>query len=207
MEKLSKALAAAIVLAALVFGSLAPVSSSAFAAQHGPQFSTASFCGRYVSSYTAIYQPTAGLPKDLTTPLSALEAAVITADGRGNIIDGEFTQNAPANPPQACTITANKTYTVGTSPLGESGYLSFNPTYTCTGYDPTSCTTGTCTILGSSYGGGTIQSACYLSDPTGATVVCSELANGFTNNSFSARATTWQRISNYGCPNRPGFPF
>src|ERR1700722_3350204 len=190
-ERILKNTASTVATLLMVVG----VAGSAFAGSKpslqsvsGPRFSTASFCGRYVSSYTAIYQTTAGTPTTLTTPLSALEAAVITADGKGYIVDGELTQNAPANAPQVCNITGDQTYSVGASPLGEYGYLSFNPTFTCTGYD--SCPAGVCSPLSAPYGSGNIQFACYLSDPAGNQVVCSELGNTFTNNSFSARVIT-----------------
>jgi hypothetical protein len=162
----------------------------------GPYFSNASFCGRYVSSYTAIYQSTAGLPPTLTTPLSALEASVITADGHGNLVNGELTQNAPANLPQSCSIVGNSTYTVSASPLsGVPGYLAMNPAYACTGYNAVSCATGVCELDTISTIGQTIQFACYISDPAGNQVVCSELGNTFTDNSFSARAITYVRTS------------
>ncbi len=196
MYKLFRASAPTIVSVALILGLSVAISASALANAKPKTFSNASFCGRYVSSYTGIYQPTAGGPP-FATPLSALEAAVITADGKGNITDGELTQNAPPNAPQACAITGSETYTVGTSTLGESGYLTMNPAYTCTGYD--SCPLGICTILTTPYGGGTIQWACYISDLDGDKVVCSELGNSFTDNSFSARAVTWERTSKDGC--------
>lgn len=167
-----------------------------------PQFSVASFCGRYVISYTGIYisatDPVTGLSTNSSAPLSALEAAVITADGKGNIVGGEFIQNAPTNTPQACSINSGQTYTVDSSPLGETGYLSMTPTYTCTGYD--ACPNGNCTILSKPYGSLAIQWACYLSAFDADKVVCTELGNTFTNNSFSARAVTWERTSRHGCP-------
>ena len=79
VERILKNTASTVATLLMVVG----VAGSAFAGSKpslqsvsGPRFSTASFCGRYVSSYTAIYQTTAGTPTTLTTPLSALEAAV-----------------------------------------------------------------------------------------------------------------------------------
>ena len=162
----------------------------------GPYFSNASFCGRYVSSYTAIYQSTAVCRPPFDHALSALEASVITADGQGNLVNGELTQNAPANLPQSCSIVGNNTYTVSASPLtGVPGYLAMNPAYACTGYTAVSCATGVCELDTISTIGQTIQFACYISDPAGNQVVCSELGNTFTDNSFSARAITYVRTS------------
>jgi hypothetical protein len=187
---------AALLMVAGLAGSALAGSKLAMQPVSGPYFSNASFCGRYVSSYTAIYQSTAGVPTALTTPLSALEASVITADGHGNLVNGELTQNAPANLPQSCSIVGNETYTVSASPLsGVPGYLAMNPAYACTGYTAVSCATGVCELDTISTIGQTIQFACYISDPAGNQVVCSELGNTFTDNSFSARAITYVRTS------------
>jgi hypothetical protein len=189
--------AVALLIVAGLAGSALAGSKLSMQQSSGPYFSNQSFCGRYVSSYTAIYQSTAGLPPTLTTPLSALEASVITADGHGNLVNGELTQNAPANLPQSCSIVGNSTYTVSASPLsGVPGYLTMNPSYACTGYTAVSCATGVCELdTPFSTLGETIQFACYLSDPAGNQVVCSELGNTFTDNSFSARAITFVRTS------------
>src|SRR6202030_1361548 len=93
---------------------------------------------------------------------------------------GELTQNAlgPGGTPQLCSITGAKTYTVGTSPQGEPGYISMNPQYSCFG---STCSAGTCTFSNTSYGSGPFQWACYLSDPDGDAAVCTELgSSGFT---------------------------
>lgn len=169
------------------------------------KFSQRSFCGRYVSSYTGLYQPSTAAPGSITEGVWALEAAVLTVDGKGNIKDGELTQNAlgPAGSPQMCSITGNETYTVGSSPQGEPGYVSMNPQYTCFG-STCNTTTGLCTFSSTAAAPGTIQWACYLSDPSGDVAVCTELGSlGFVPGgvpiSAPGRAVTWRRTSSFGC--------
>ena len=159
-----------------------------------------SFCGRYVATYEALYNASTTIPP--SEPLVGLEAGVIEADGKGNIKEGELTENAlGAGPvPDACTITGNQTYTVGDSPLGAHGYVSFDPQYTCYGStcDPG---TGLCTITpppSPKIAQGNIQFACYLSDPDGDELVCTGIGSfNFTSGDVSisalGRAVTWTR--------------
>lgn len=196
VERILKTTLSASAAILIVAGSALAGSKSSMTSAGGSYFSNASFCGRYVSSYTAVYQPTGTGAPPFATPELALEASVITADGQGNIVNGELTQNAPPNLPQSCSIVGANTYTVSASPLsGVPGYLAMNPAYACTGYTAVSCATGVCELDTISTIGQTIQFACYLSDPAGNQVVCSELGNTFTDNSFAARAITFVRTS------------
>ena len=133
MYKLFKASAPTIVSVALILGSSVAISASALANAKPKTFSNASFCGRYVSSYTGIYQPTAGGPP-FATPLSALEAAVITADGKGNItVDSDEVKEVmeyaarlvllshPDQPDAPASVKAHVKY--GASPRGAQAII------------------------------------------------------------------------------------
>ena len=193
------------VVAVSVAALLGTVVGPAFAAQSRrkpSKYSKRSFCGRYVATYSALYNPSTSIPP--SEPVVGLEAAVIEADGKGNIKEGELTENQlGAGPvPDACTITGNETYTVGDSPLGARGYVSFDPQYTCYGStcDPR---TGLCTITpppSPSIAQGNIQFACYLSDPNGDELVCTGIGSfNFTPGGVSVsalgRAVTWRRAN------------
>ncbi|MGO9601786.1 MAG: hypothetical protein ACLQAT_00005 [Candidatus Binataceae bacterium] len=153
-----------------------------------------------MATYEALENPSTTIPP--SEPLVGLEAAVIEVDGKGNIKEGELTENqlGPGPVPDACTITGNQTYTVGDSPLGAHGFVSFDPQYTCYG---STCDRGTglCTITpppSPNIAQGNIQFACYLSDYDGDKLVCTGIGSfNFTPDGVSisalGRAITWTR--------------
>jgi hypothetical protein len=125
---------------AALLGTVAGPASAGESRRKPAKYDNHSFCGRYVATYEALYNASTTIPP--SEPLLGLEAAVIEADGKGNIKAGELTENAlgPGPVPDSCTITGNRAYTVGDSPLGAHGYVSFDPQYTCYG---STCDPGT----------------------------------------------------------------